>query len=296
MKQRIFYFLILFFLTFNISAQNQYSKKIVVNDVDITYACNLEGSVFNSLFTIKNGDKTNDESTFVLDTAVNYYKLIQSNNLLQTAQASKYSSDLASLNIANELIEKLLTEVFNNTKIDRNLVQSIFFHRAIIKHNLRVNIAGDNSFLPHPGFFINKTYFFDQRDYFVKKSVILQVVNSHPEFEKDSSTQELIKYLKNYDQEQLPFDKYYSFYVNPKLLLETIENILNGKDPNKAGNNVQRACAWWCPIGCGSDWGCCGNYSGCCFYRDLICLVHDAGCSYTQCQPRWLCFSGCVPD
>ena len=45
MKQRIFYFLILFFLTFNISAQNQYSKKIVVNDVDITYACNLEGSV-----------------------------------------------------------------------------------------------------------------------------------------------------------------------------------------------------------------------------------------------------------
>ena len=80
-------------------------------------------------------------------------------------------------------------------------------------------------------------------------------------------------------------------------LNETIDNILSDKNPDNPNESEKAvSCAWWCPIGCGSDWRCCGNYSGCCFYRDLICLVHDAGCSYTQCQSRWLCFSGCVPD
>jgi hypothetical protein len=283
-------------LFMSITVHGQFSKDILIGDLIANYTCSQKGSIISSKFIVKTDSKTLYETTYDLDTSQLHYKLLQSKSFAQYAQSSIYKDDFENLNKANDLIENLLVEIFKVDKVDRVLVQSIFFHRAFIKHNLRMANTGDNTFLAHPGYFIDKTYFFDQRDYYVKKAVILRVINSHPEFQKDTNTIALQEYLTSHQQEELTFDKFYGFYVTAKQLNETIDNILTNRNKNMPNESEKRACAWWCPLGCGSDWGCCGNYSGCCLYRNLICLVHDAGCSYTECKPRWLCFSGCVPD
>lgn len=48
-----------------------------------------------------------------------------------------------------------------------------------------------------------------------------------------------------------------------------------------------------CPLGLGSQWGCCGNYSGCCWYWTYLCFMHDVAC--IDCEP-WHCGPGCEPD
>lgn len=100
----------------------------------------------------------------------------------------------------------------------------------------------------------------------------------------DSKTLELISFLDTYTEETIRFDDYYSFYVDKNDFNLFVSNMITSSG----------GCAWWCPLGCGSDHGCCGNYSGCCLYWHPGCYVHDKMC--TNCKPEWFCLPGCKPD
>ena len=95
----------------------------------------------------------------------------------------------------------------------------------------------------------------------------------------------LIKYLKETSETFTTFDKIYSFYYTNSQFLDHIEEM----------NSAMHAgdCASSCIIGCGSDLGCCGNYSGCCYFSHSLCLIHDIACE--QCS-KFHCGPGCVPD
>ena len=146
----------------------------------------------------------------------------------------------------------------------------------------------------HPAFLFEKTNFNCQEEQFLKVNEIKEILYEYKKENNviDSSTADLIYFLNNTDIKKIRFDEYYSYYISKENYELALSNFLN---PQVLGNKANRGdCAWWCPLGCGSDHGCCGNYSGCCLYRNLFCYVHDKLC--TECKPKWFCLPGCKPD
>lgn len=76
-----------------------------------------------------------------------------------------------------------------------------------------------------------------------------------------------------------------------ELLLKIDLYRLQNRDLNQVNPADQTQMGWWPK---GSSHGCCGNYKGKCWYWHPYCYLHDKMCS--NCKPRILCFSGCVPD
>lgn len=115
------------------------------------------------------------------------------------------------------------------------------------------------------------------------KNILNDYVSENTEI--DSSTANLIDYLESYEEETINFNEYYSFYISN----EDYQTFINYQKTDSSGD-----CGWYCIMGCGSDHGCCGNYSGCCIYWHIGCYIHDKQC--TECQPPKYCLPGCVPD
>jgi len=194
--------------------------------------------------------------------------------------------------ISTEILQFANT-ILASDNYDKNLVQSIFFNNAIVKVKERSFDDGTYECLPHPGYFFDKTFFFDQRDYFFNKQVLKDVVNSSPGDFTDSSSILFSNFINTTADSEISFQKLYSFYVDKGKFLTTIENILQYSFQSNESSNVVRDCAWYCLL-CGSSWGCCANCSGCCFYAHAICYLHDRACARSGCEPRRVCFPGCV--
>ena len=278
-------------------SQEKYTKSIKSDGNTITYDCSFQGNNYNSDFSIAIGDVNLYTTSYSIDVSEKHYKLKQDNKILAIAKDFKQVIDVDN---TCKQIDLLINQIFEEKGFNPDMIQSVFFHRAILKAKQRFLKEGMSDFLLHPGYFLNKTYFIDQRDYFIKTSVIRDVINSNPDLFKDQSSQLLISYINSISDEEIPFEKFYSFYVDNKNFKTAVHNIANEISPDKEQESElekkQKSCAWWCPMGCGTDWGCCGNYSGCCFFTAPICYIHDGGCSFSKCQPRWICFPGCRID
>lgn len=169
---------------------------------------------------------------------------------------------------------------------DTILISSLSYHKSIINSVLRSYSTNENcDCTVHPEYLIGKAFFNCQEEYFYQTDTLRNILESYgQEYEIDSSTQNLINYLRTYSNEQIRFDDVYSFYVSKSNFNQFVIEMTNF---------YSRECAWWCPLGCGSDHGCCGNYEGCCLYRHELCYIHDKLC--TNCKPvKFL--PGCVPD
>ena len=182
---------------------------------------------------------------------------------------------------------------YRNEQI-KPLLGSLFFHNSILNLKKRSIQEGkkDCDCTLHPGYLLEKTGFFCQEDFLMPVNVIKSTINKNKDAFSDSNSIALTEYLNSTSEKFISFDKLYGFYVEKELYSKTLDLIKN-KD-NAKDTQTRGDCAWWCPLGCGSSWGCCGNYSGCCLYSNPLCLIHDVLC--TNCTPDWACFSGCVPD
>jgi hypothetical protein len=132
-------------------------------------------------------------------------------------------------------------------------------------------------------------------------NIVKGVFKAHPELLSDAKAKNLFTYINTIPSGVVSYDRIYAFSIQQDVYLESLQKIVarNKAAANPGGTAVNVAeaggdCSWWCPLGCGSDWGCCGNYSGCCYYATVACYVHDAIC--TSCTPAWFCLPGCVPD
>ncbi len=174
------------------------------------------------------------------------------------------------------------------------LLGSLFFHNSILNSKKRSleKESNDCECTLHPGYLLNKTGFFCQEDYLMNVNIIKKTIAKNKDVFLDSSSLSLTKYLDTTSEEVISFEKLYRFYIDKELYLKTLDLIKNGNQ-EKSSQVARGDCAWWCPLGCGSDWGCCSNYSGCCLYTHPLCYIHDAFC--TSCAYTW-CFGGCVPD
>ena len=119
--------------------------------------------------------------------------------------------------------------------------------------------------------------------------MVKELFNQHPELLEtdDHASEALYSHVIETSATEMSYIDIYSFYYSNADYLLTLERI-------HSNSTVEGGCGWWCLLGCGSDWGCCGNYSGCCLAANQLCWLHDAYC--TECIPKDVCLRGCIPD
>jgi len=234
----------------------------------------------DSLFTTHYAFKTDEE----------HWKLMQAPVIIEKSTILKSKKIPESiLSDVSTLLTDNIGHVFHETLESKNrlVVSSINYHISIINSVLRAYATDtDCGCTVHPEFLLDKIFFNCQEEHFYETKLLMAILDDYSkENPVDVSTNKLMDFLKTYNKETIRFDDYYSFYVNKQDFDLFVTNTLK---------TASRDCSWWCPLGCGSSHGCCGNYSGCCLYSHILCYVHDAMC--TNCKPKKFCLRGCKPD
>ncbi|RKE92332.1 hypothetical protein [Ichthyenterobacterium magnum] len=265
--------------------------QIAKNNYLITHSSKLnKGSVTSSL-TVKKYNDNLFSISYNFDTNKEHWKLFQSNKVIEKSTELKNENiSIQNLTEVNNLIEDYIAYIFSEImdKKNKKIVSTINYHKSIINTTIR-SIENEDTCncTVHPEFLIDKSFFNCQEDHFYNTSALKSALNQYTSENSDidSSTNNLITFLSTYEEQTISYNKYYSFYVTN----EDFQIFINYQTASSSGN-----CAWWCPLGGGSDHGCCGNYSGCCLYWHAACYIHDKMCS--DCKPSWFCLPGCVPD
>jgi len=259
---------------------------------DLTFTVTKPGSEEISQLVIKENGRDILNTNFSIDPATRYYKVFTADAVRAKAKnlASEFNNTATLTNVESMIVE-LFTRISkeNDATPELKAVNNIFFHKSILATTVRSieENKPDCECTVHPGYLLDKTNFHCQEDYFYNKEKLIEVINEYKveHGSLDTKEQNLLTFLENTNQESIRFDQQYSFSVSNEVFKESMDNL---KMAAKAD------CAWWCPLGCGSSHGCCGNYEGCCLYANLGCYIHDKMC--TTCEPEWFCLPGCKPD
>ncbi len=280
-----------------IISQNDLSFNLQTENNKINYEATVDEQNISSKVTIFNSENEIEHIiNYSFNTNNEFWKLKQEKKVIEKAE------EIISANLSNENIQAILNQLweFNSgysEKISTNsnpyLLSTINYNKSILASASRAIINNSECDCNiHPTSLIDKTNFSCQEEQFLEIGELKQILQDYlkENSETDESTSNLISYLNQSDEDSIRFDEYYSFFISKENYRRTLSNILNKND------EVQRrsGCSWYCVMGCGSSYGCCGNYSGCCLYRHVLCYVHDKIC--TQCTPRRFCLPGCKPD
>ncbi len=271
--------------------RNSLSIEISEELYDLKYFANGDDDEVNSELTVFHNNDSLFSITYNFNTKEEHWRLKQAPIIINK------SDDLKSKSISESIlsdISDILTEtigyVYYETVDNKNLlvISSINYHKSIINAVLRAYSANSTcDCTVHPEFILDKTFFNCQEEHFYDTSSLRSILYDYVAENSlvDSNTLDLISFLDTYTEETIRFDDYYSFYVDRSDFELFVSNMITSSSGG---------CGWWCVLGCGSDHGCCGNYSGCCLYWHPGCYVHDKMC--TDCKPEWFCLPGCKPD
>ena len=264
-------------------------------------------SAIQSNFQVMKDNVVIYNTTFELDTTIRHYRLLQHKKIEQIAKSlsNNFTEDDYAYIAAN--LKTFIKDISKTKSFNKTGLQSLYFHKAIINAKLREKQTGVLECVPSPFYIVNKSFYSDIKDINLPKQTVQSVLKSHPEIKDDKRTLELNAFISNFKNDIIPFDQIYFLSVDKQRYIQFLDNIPNKTRSNlklksaRTIRNIQGLqvsecdCAWWCPMGCGCEWGCCSNYEGCCLYWAGICLIHDA--MYTCCDSEYVdCFSGCVKD
>jgi len=257
------------------------------NDLTFKFKSNSKNQIINSNLQVFSNGKLLIESINFIDTKIPAYKLIVHKNLIKKAEELKKNSNIINqiIDIKNDF-EIFAREVLSNNNLNSYtpLVQSLFYHNSIlniIERSFKNN--NDCECTPHPGYFVDYTPFWCQEDYFIDVAKFTKLINNSNS-KYLINKKDVIKFLNDYENEQVSIDKISKF-------IETKESFLSRIETNF--NNSNNSSQLRCSNGLGSDLGCCGNYSGCCWYWSYYCLDHDLAC--LGCD-KWHCGPACQPS
>lgn len=178
----------------------------------------------------------------------------------------------------------LIIEIIGKSIVEKEpnysspLIQSLFFHNAILNTIKRCLENEKCGCTPHPGYFINKTPFWCQEDYYINPGKIYNKIKDSLSV-TDTTEMKVLSFLEKHKTET-------------KISIDNIFNIIESNHDYmiRIGNFNQGTGLVTCVLG--SDLGCCGNYAGCCWYWTWWCLAHDIEC--LDCD-HWHCGPDCVP-
>ncbi|MEL1242648.1 hypothetical protein AAEO56_00125 [Flavobacterium sp. DGU11] len=264
---------------------------------DLEVSVDKDGSVYTTYFTYS--DTKNDVTFFSLEYSFDNSK--EGWKYFEQKKALEFAEKLRDVNMSEEelrILELMLDQSYQDLVhevIDKNLdmtsYSGISYLKSAVGANLRA-IAAHSTVIEgtlSPTFLVDRTFFMFQEDLKVNIAPLkenVELLESEMSKYNFASDLNLLNFIRNTDREQITYDEFYSFYVPADDFHDFVEGATVAMN---AGD-----CSGWCPIGCGSDWGCCGNYTGCCVYSSGACLAHDLAC--TECTPAWFCLSGCKPD
>ncbi|HEX8269801.1 MAG TPA: hypothetical protein VF581_07905 [Flavobacterium sp.] len=225
-------------------------------------------------------DKNNQvyyTSSFSNDETLVNFKIVNRDKVIAIAKIPKLTTaELARIITEMDIFVNAIsadTPLANNREMEQ-----LWFHHSIITTMKRgYDSANCCECTVHPFYLTGKTPFNCMEDIIIKKSVMLQVIQDHPDDVKDLNMAKLAAYVSNSRSEDIIFKNAYNSYY-------TIADY---------NSDVEKTAPIKCPMGLGSAPGCCGNYSGCCLVHSLWCLYHDTVC--TNCD-RWHCGRDCIPD
>jgi hypothetical protein len=246
-----------------------------------------KGEILISTLQILNSEnKIILETNFSIDKTVIHYKLKQSDKVIEAARDLYTKSSSINLQEITTEIEGTYEELnsLENSSVNKELLEMLYFHTSILNVRNRMNLSNrseDCGCLTHPGYLVGSLGFFCQEDYKLNTESLIDIIQENPESFQDQPSQSLLQFLLTVNSENISYDEYYNFYYPIELYITTLENI----------ENENRS---WCPLGQGSDPGCCGNYSGCCLFWSANCLAHDLAC--WNCWPNWFCGPQCQPE
>lgn len=230
-----------------------------------------------------NGNGAIPTSHFLDKTNLEQYKLTAFRNVIEESNKLAKHTGLNISNAEETLIENLILNFKKDALelVQTDLAKSIFFNVAIIKSTKRalVNNSNDCNCAPVPLYFKDKSPFICQKDLaYNVGSLLTNLEENLPQISEhyDMETIEKVKTSFLSKSNQVNVVSFEEFYVEFGGI-PTSEFNVNLEDFIEEG---------WCPIGLGTDLGCCGNYSGCCWYASDLCLIHDVAC--LTCS-EWYC-------
>ncbi len=271
------------------------SFEIKLSDHKIVYNAELLEDLVTSTFTITNEEEKPVVLEYDFNTGEEHWKLRQDKSVVEKAR------DLISQNVKNSLMIEIMDALESFYEINYQtleegssslLVSSISYHQSILATaSTSIIEEKDCECTVHPAFLVDKTYFNCQEEQFYEVGALKEILKDYgsQNSKLDYSTLSLINFLNQTDEKVLRFDDFYSFFISKDDFAKKLSQF-----KNKSENVDKGDCAWWCPIGCGSSHGCCGNYSGCCLYAHVLCYVHDRAC--TNCRPPEFCGPACRAD
>lgn len=274
---------------------NNHEYNILYQDRDLQVILEKDNSLYTNNFIYKDSSENTIFSlSYSFDNSVDDWKYYEE------SKALLFATELKSLNLGIAELQKLnfmldgaygdLIYEVNEQSLDMNLFSIIGYLKSAVASNIRALdtnspvITGTLS----PTFLVDKTFFTFQEDLKVDLTPLksnIGLLEDEASIYNNQSDLNLIEFIRTTNKDIVSYDEIYSFYVNKSTFKQHVSDrtTFNKKD-----------CSKWCVIGCGTDWGCCSNYSGCCYFSSMTCLMHDLAC--IECTPAWFCFSGCVPD
>ena len=294
------------------NSDNEYFADMAFGDSKFTYFTQTNtlkssgsSSAIQSNFQVKKGNVVVYNTTFELDTTISDYRLLQHKKIEQIAKSLNTNLKEDDYAYVAAKMKTFINAIVKTKTVNKTSLQSLFFHMAIANTKLREKQTGILECVPSPFYIVVKSYYSDIKDINIPKQTVQSVLKSHPEIKNDKRTLELNAFINNFKSDIISFDQIYFLSVDKQRYIQFLDNF-----PNKTGSNLKLKpvrtirnmqglqvsecdCSSWCPLGCGCDWGCCGNYSGCCLIWLIDCYIHDATCIY--CIPVAYCLPGCIP-
>lgn len=282
------------------------SKFSYFTQTNVLKSSNGSSNALQSNFQIKKGNTIVYSVDFELDTTIADYRLLQHKKIEEIAKSlnSNFTENDYDYVLAN--MTTFIKEIKKSNSFNKTNLQSILFHKAIVNAKKREKQTGVLECVPYPFYITGKSYYTDIKDVSYSMQTMQSVIESHP---KMKGVPELKAFLNNYKGDKIPFDQIYYLSVDKQRYMQFLDNAPNKTETglrlkssriflNKQGVQVSEGecdCAWWCPLGCGCSWGCCGNYEGCCLYWNILCFGHDWEC--TCCNSELVpCGPDCVRD
>lgn len=270
--------------------------KIVYEDRVLNVTLEKTGNEYKNTFVFQ--DTVNDITFFTLDYSFNNSE--EGWKYDEQSKAIAFANELKELNLGQSklqtldyMIEEGYNELFfyvGENNYNEDLFSILAYLDAAVSSNLRMIETGTDEIegTISPSFLVEKSHFIFMEDFNVNLDILkdnidlLEAEAINTGWQQDMS---LVNFIQNSTQNSVTFDVLYSFYI-PKA---DFKQHISDKAIFKAGD-----CSESCIIGCGSDWGCCSNYTGCCYYSSYLCYMHDLLC--TDCAYKKACGPKCQPD
>lgn len=279
--------------TMAVQSENAINYEVSDDEFVLRLYSDFEGSEYNSLmqvFSVKDDSTKLFEVAYSFDTSESHWKIKQKEKVLTLAenlqnQSLSLETLVALSDFVDEGIPTAYWDLVEPKDKDITLFSSIYYYESAIntyKRSLEQNTEIDGTI--HPSYLLDKMFFEFQEDDIVNIEILKSenFLNGGIYFQGD---QDFVDFVESTELQKVPFSVIYSFYTTPTKFNGFLNDLINGQTDGCISAN--------CSIGCGSDLGCCSNYSGCCLVSSKLCLAHDIWCF--DCT-RILCGPKCQPS